>query len=101
MEKNDTNVLMVLTLVFYCLVTRTELYVILCFDQVYNVDRIGTVIMPSLNYEEVSVDYIAKPAAAMERVRLYAKVPHYCNIFINLVSIVLLLCVCVSVCVYV
>ena len=34
--------------------SRTELYVILYSDEIYNIDRLGAVIRPSIPYEEVS-----------------------------------------------
>jgi len=54
------------------LLTRTELMVILCSEQVYNVDKPGVIISPNIDYEELSVDYIHDPSKAIERTRTYA-----------------------------
>jgi len=45
---------------------------------------VGAVITPTIDYEEVSVDYIQDLPAAMERMRAYARFPQYFHIFVDL-----------------
>jgi len=70
--------------VAYGLVTRIELYAILCCDDVYNQETPGTVVTPNIPYEELSADYLTNMSVAEERLRTYARVPESSSLYINL-----------------
>ncbi|ELT90364.1 hypothetical protein CAPTEDRAFT_205673 [Capitella teleta] len=69
---------------YYGLITRTELYVILCSKSVYDETKPGNCISPKIDYDELSVDYIPDPSAALEIVKSYNRFPVYQFIHVDL-----------------
>lgn len=70
--------------VFYGLVTRIELYAILCSDEVYNQEIPGSVVTPTIPYDELSADYLTRISVAEERLKTYARVSENASVFVNL-----------------
>ncbi|CAD5124729.1 DgyrCDS12999 [Dimorphilus gyrociliatus] len=68
----------------YGLITRNELYIVMCCDDVYNEEQIGKTVTPTIEWEKISVDYLTDPSAMEERVRTYTKFDQYRNIYVNL-----------------
>ncbi|ELT90363.1 hypothetical protein CAPTEDRAFT_205672 [Capitella teleta] len=68
----------------YGMITRTELYVILCSSEVYDETGPGTTVTPDISYDELSVDIIHDPETAIERVRSYTRFAVHNSIFVDL-----------------